>query len=298
MGRRKKWRPPTEFTGSYSGPKAIVSKGYNGEVTYKTRTSPSRIQIQGGKSKFDASGTGVNRTASTLGTRVGLFTGAISINTDELEKMSVKVQTAIAVAMEKLVTEAAEQARQNAPRRTGDLAAGIYVTHAPTAEEMKAHANGVALKQHKMMGHSASYFQALNNVASREGTIVPGTAPEEDKDPLSSLVDARTQRIKGAAKSLPELTEMANPKRKSYAGLAEMLPFNSLPVMDMTTLYVGMGSAMYYSAWVEYGTSRMKARPFFTPAAIFMTSKAPAAMAAAIKSVETKVKPRARSTKR
>lgn len=230
------------------------------------------------------------------GMRQGLFAPAVSVNTNALAEYSVQVERRIAEAVYQCAREARDKARANAPvGRTGELRAGIYVTAPGSQADISAFRTG-KLKpgQQPLRSHSRAYYHAINRVAKMRDSDVPGS---EDYSVTTvsggNLIDHRTQRL---SRGLGRADVVAAFERESllngggegedpqmYIRVASVLPFNSLgSTPGRASFFVGIGSAMYYSAWVEFGTSKMPAHQFFTPAAEWLVAEAPKRIASAM----------------
>ena len=258
----------------------------------------------GRRQTFDFGGTHRSVVSTLHGQRDSLFRPAMEIDTSVLDGISVDLEYAISKRLYALAVTARDMARRSAPRRTGSLRASIYATAPANMSELKALRKGATLKQGQMKGHSSGYAKAIRAAAERTAKHQMGAdyiagsgyVPGHDvRDDEFSFVTPRTQRLKIGknATSLSDLMEEAGFDSAfreaegltgSFAGaLAGLLPFSELGKSGRSSLYVSIGAAMYYAAWVEFGTSRQKSQPFFTPAADWLVAHAPGEIARAMK---------------
>ncbi len=212
-------------------------------------------------------------------TREGLFAPAITLDTQMLKSLPLVLQQRMAQRFYAIALQAREKAQHRAPVKSGALVAGIYVTQpAATADLAKANMGGT-VKGHEMHRHSKAYYGAINNAAKRLGILVPTSADHQIESSvgqeLSKIIYERTQRFQAGGGGLKGVQSVldSDDKEATYKDIVTALPFNPMGGAGLDTLFVSMGSAMYYSAWVEYGHSGAAAQPFFTEAANWMISE-------------------------
>lgn len=244
---------------------------------------------RGYKQRFNVSGTHRNRQLDYFGERVGLFRASMNVNTDKLDKLTVEMEMSLAREILKLAVEAREIARNLAPVKSGALKAGIYVTKPASKEELNSFRGGGNVPRAKMLGHSMDYYEAITAAANKRGEYVPGS--EEDAGSgIEDFISPRTQRLKKnlTKESLSEhLGNFGDEGEAALYGLINgALPFNPMGMTTRDAFFVGLGSAAYYSAWVEYGTSKQRSQAFFTPAADWMVAQAPRRMAEAMRKLK------------
>lgn len=234
------------------------------------------------------------KVSSTAGTRQGLFAPSVVVQNAGLDGITLQMERELAKAMLGVAIKARDMARRLAPEATGALRAGIYVTGLVTKEELAMVRDGDEPFAHKMMGHTQGYWKALNAAARRSENDVPGVNPSAG-DTRGSMLFTRTQRLRGKTRGqkLQEnfgRLDYDNRQGVDYKSINDALPFNEFAPVKRENLFVGLGSLMYYSAWVEYGTSRMAARPFFTPAANWMQTHALAEMVTRLRAMNGDVR--------
>jgi hypothetical protein len=201
------------------------------------------------------------------GARQGLFAPAVVAQTDGLNAISREMEVRIAQALYALGRAARDMARAAAPVRTGALRAGIYVTAPASRPDLDRIAGGEKVGLSQLKGHTRGYYSAISAAAKRRGLEVP-----DDE----SFITPRTQRLRaGIDKAKFEKIMGAGVEEDRLQQTLNLdLPFNPIGSAGRTAFYVGIGSAMYYSAWVEYGTAFRRAKPFFTPAARWLEKEA------------------------
>ena len=115
-------------------------------------------------------------------------------------------------------------------------------------------------------------LRRLSDDLRREvGQVVLGAAVEMRADIVTSIQRGPASGVT-YKKSKPTRTHTASapgqPPMSDTGRLANSITFDR--VGDLTAT---VGSALNYAPWLEYGTSRMEARPFFRPAVERMRPK-------------------------
>lgn len=251
----------------------------------------------GKKQTFDLGAPHRSTTSAYLGQRDNLFRASMDLDTSVLDQLTPAVEAAIAQRIYRLGIQARDMARRAAPKKSGALRAGIYVTAPASKVEAKEIRKGNLPKQGRMAGHSNAYARAIQSAAVKRAkqamgkdyihgdAYVPGYGGHEDD---LKFVTPRTQRLL-VGKQAITLDDIENEvgfkagEKGFVQSFNALLPFNPLGSVGRSAFFVGIGSAMYYSAWVEFGTSKQKAQGFFTPAADWLVSRAPGEVAAGIK---------------
>jgi len=200
-------------------------------------------------------------------------------NKVDLSGWSREVELRAQEAVYQLGRETRDMARRLVPVKTGALRASIYVTRPGSAENQAAgkFARGRA---------SAGYFAAANAAAR----LNPGRLEFVTDDPL---ISKRTQRDLSPSGDWNHLKRVrltrthtgerfgrnssgettwhqqsfAHLGTQEYAGFEEDWR-SIMPMADVTrgTFLVTIGASAYYAGFVEYGTVKMAAQPFMTPA--------------------------------
>lgn len=261
---------------------------------------------RGKKKYFDVNKTTANTRQDAYGIRQGLFRASAEVDVSVLNTLSLDAERAIALALYKRGQLARNEARRNVrkmPRNntryipTGALEAGIYITAPATKAELsQMRATGKPIAAHKTKSHSSSYARAIAAAGRRTDTIDEDGTRREGLRPFGASqfngnVFARTQRFVGEKSGSRTLKDLRN----DIDGLGNLsdsqiltafnmeAPFVGLGDTGRGAFYIGLGSAMYYSAWVEFGTSKMKARPFFSGPANAFAKDAQAIISKAFK---------------
>ena len=95
------------------------------------------------------------------------------------------------------------------------------------------------------------------------------------KEVVATAVELRSDVVKSIQRGPASgvVYEKYNPRRTHQASAPEQPPMsdtgrlaNSITFDRQGKLTAVVGSALNYAPWLEYGTSRMAARPFFRPA--------------------------------
>lgn len=249
----------------------------------------------------NARGVDRKRYASEVyhGTRESLYAPAVKLDTGQLGTMSDQLRIAIAKRLYALARIGRDRARKAAPKKTGALRAGIYVTAPASQAQMKTLTGGGTVALSAMAGVTAAYYASINAAAKRNGVEVPGSARDIEETGGSRYVTHRTQRLKKNIKAIDFAEDLLSPDTdldevdmdslsNHYAAVNTMLPFNPIGNTRKDSFFVGLGSAVFYSAWVEYGNSKRKGTPFFTPAADWLVKESAKAVAQEIMAFKPK----------
>lgn len=161
-------------------------------------------------------------------------------------------------AIYQLGREIRDMARRAAPVDTGAMRASVYVTRPGTALQA-----------------SAGYWRAINASARlSRGRLMVHTSPE-------FVRDVRTQ----ARRNAPRPGTAGDAADAGYENYNADYDFMPMQRAGAAFFHVVVGVAAYYAGYVESGTARVPARPFFGPAARWGMSEAPRRLAAAVREV-------------
>lgn len=116
----------------------------------------------------------------------------------------------------------------------------------------------------------AALRRMSQDVRDEVGKAVVGTAIELRTDVIDSLNQPGSGRV----------YQKYNPRRSHQASAPGQAPatdtgrlINSIKFDRVGDLTATVGSRLVYATWLEYGASRMAARPFFRPAVERMRAK-------------------------
>lgn len=210
------------------------------------------IDLEGFADAFEGIGEVRLRTIGSLNATMA------RVGAQTLDKFGEQTERKIIAAVYRVAREARDMARGLAPKKTGALAASIYVTHPGTRPD-------------NINQRTLSYWRAIN-AASRKsrGRLTVATA----KDLVSR---ARTQaRIDSPA--VPTMTGRGQglipdteESLDSY-NLPNDFSFQPYKAAGREQMWVSIGVAAFYAGYVEFGTVKTPARPFFTPAVAWAKS--------------------------
>jgi hypothetical protein len=204
------------------------------------------VDIESWANAFDDIGEIRLRTIGSLNANVA------RVGAQTLDKFGEQAERRIIAAVYKVAREARDMARGLAPKKTGALAASIYVTQPGT-------------RPGNVNQRTLSYWRAINAASRRSrGRLAVATA----KDMVSRVrtqarldspaVPTMTGRGLGLIPSTEESLDSYN--------LPNDFSFQPYKAAGREHMWVSIGVAAFYAGYVEFGTTRTHARPFFTPA--------------------------------
>lgn len=163
------------------------------------------------------------------------------------DRVTEAVRQEVYKALFKLAQEARDMARRLAPKDTGALAASIYAVHPDGG------------RQPGGLRRSAGYWRAIKAASRASG----GRLHIEDDPEL-----VRSVRTQSRRNALPQGTKPAGQVGPDGLLLNENSSYDFVPMAAAgpDRLFVSIGAAAFYAGYVEYGTVRMDAKPFFRPA--------------------------------
>jgi HK97 gp10 family phage protein len=91
----------------------------------------------------------------------------VSVNTDRLKALSAKLNTQVQSIMEDVTEQAAERARQAAPKKSGALAESIEVAHVTTSPATDVH--DAAVSWHAMQSAGMANMQLEQKMPTKAG---------------------------------------------------------------------------------------------------------------------------------
>lgn len=213
---------------------------------------------------------------------VSLVRTIYSLHDSVLKQTSNKVYMVAQKVVYQLGREARDKARALCPKRTGALAASIYVSK-PGANAKET--GGTYTKQ-----SAAGYFRAVNAVVRRNPKALGLVHPSEIGEG-GSFNRQRLGKIDGEGQTLLSKGTYGGNVYQVYsrgqigdfseARLQSVLPFQG---GTKNSFFVAIGAAAYYAAFVEFGAPARGARaqPFLGPAVEWAKLQLPGRLKAAL----------------